>query len=208
MFRLLVYLWVIVYTKGLIYREKYIWSNRKFNRPKWAGDIIASTSNGLITSVSGVLLPIATASKRCPKRPFVVPLPLDIKTFTSEMDKGHVIALELGGPNTKWNIVMQPSQWQRFGHWRQLEKILTRLTLRAYQIENAICADEIYMLSKPKKIVKIIYKLNYNKNRKLKNVMGRLYAGEKAINFQIKTKGKLLINNIKLYEIRKYCDER
>ncbi|MGK3983857.1 DNA/RNA non-specific endonuclease [Sorangium sp. So ce136] len=37
-------------------------------------------------------------------------------------DKGHLMALQLGGPDVSENIVPQPSEWQASGCWRELEK--------------------------------------------------------------------------------------
>ena len=190
---------------GVKYKEKFIWSNKNFKRPEWTGEILASTQNGLVKQISGVLLPVATNAKRCPKRSFVIPLPFDVKTFTSEMDKGHIFALELGGPNVRWNIVMQPSNWQRFGHWRNFEKKLLQLALKVYKLENSVCADEVHMMRKPKQVVRIQYKLNYNSKRQLRNVSGRLYIGDKMLSFQIKTKGKVLFNKLKLFQIEQKC---
>lgn len=197
-----------ILVNGIVYKERFVWSNKKYPRPKWAGQIIAMSRNGLITHVSGVLLPISTMSQRCPKRPLVVPFPYDIKTYESEMDKGHIFALELGGPNIRWNIVMQPSRWQRFGYWRQFEKIMMRLTLNVYGLENSLCVDEIHLLPRPNVIVKVIYKLNYNKKRKLKKVSGLVQAGKKRINFYIKTNGRLFINHTVLYDTVRCCQQK
>ena len=190
---------------GIKYKEKFIWSNKKYKRPEWAGEIIGFTKNGLVKQISGILLPIVTNSGRCPKRPFVVPLPFDVKSFTSEMDKGHIFALELGGSNMRWNIVMQPSTWQRFGHWRQFERRLLKLALKAYKLENSICADEVYLMKRPEQLLRIQYNLNYNSKRQLKSVTSRLYIGGKMISFQIKTKGRLLFNELKLLLIEQSC---
>ena len=190
---------------GIKYKEQFIWSNKEYKRPTWAGEIVAISETGLIRQISGVLLPIVTNAKRCPKRSFVVPMPYDVRTFTSEMDKGHIFALELGGPNVRWNIVMQPSNWQRFGYWREYEKQLLRITLKAYNLENSICADEVYLMSKPKQLVRIQHNLFYNSKRQLKNVISRLNVGDELLIFQIQTKGRVLFNKLKLFEIEEKC---
>lgn len=188
------------------YNEKFIWSNKKFKRPKWAGEITGIIHSNIIRKITGVVLPISTNKKKCPKRPFVAPLPINLKSYSTENDKGHVMALELGGPNARWNIVMQPSSWQRFGYWRQFEKIVMKLALRTYDLENSLCADEAINMIKPNNVLVINYNLKYTLNHRLRCIAGRLFWGQKAVSFYIPIKGRVVFNQLKLYELeQKLC---
>ena len=40
----------------------------------------------------------------------------------TDVQKGHIMALELGGPDVPENIVPQWAQWQSNGRWRQMER--------------------------------------------------------------------------------------
>ncbi len=50
-----------------------------------------------------------------------------------DVQKGHIMALELGGPDVPENIVPQWGQWQSNGRWRQME----RQVLEFAKTENA-----------------------------------------------------------------------
>jgi hypothetical protein len=41
--------------------------------------------------------------------------------------KGHIMALELGGPDLPWNIVPQWGNWQANGEWRQAERLILKM---------------------------------------------------------------------------------
>ncbi len=45
----------------------------------------------------------------------------------ADMQKGHIMALELGGPDHPFNIVPQWAMWQSNGDWREFEKRVHRL---------------------------------------------------------------------------------
>ena len=58
------------------------------------------------------------ATKRIPKKAKLISPRNSGKV---DMDKGHIIALELGGPDVPANICPQWSQFQRNGEWRRME---------------------------------------------------------------------------------------
>jgi hypothetical protein len=45
--------------------------------------------------------------------------------------KGHIMALELGGPDLPWNIVPQWANWQANGEWRRAERKVLKLAADA-----------------------------------------------------------------------------
>jgi len=47
-----------------------------------------------------------------------------------DVDKGHVIALQLGGPNNALNVVPQWAHWQRLEEWRAMERALEKQAKR------------------------------------------------------------------------------
>lgn len=57
-------------------------------------------------------------TKRVPKKALALSMR---NTGRVDMDKGHIFALELGGPDVPANICPQWSQFQRNGEWRQME---------------------------------------------------------------------------------------
>ncbi len=113
-------------------------------RPAWAGSVeitveeLLHVRHGAIrrtSLVKGIVCPMATTGRtNAPES--MAPLQIGqssrptakTKAFGArntgqvDMDKGHVMALELGGPDVPSNIVPQWSQWQRNGEWRRMEK--------------------------------------------------------------------------------------
>ncbi|MGH8716372.1 MAG: DNA/RNA non-specific endonuclease, partial [Burkholderiales bacterium] len=49
-------------------------------------------------------------------------------TDYTPFDRGHIMALELGGPDISQNIVPQYAQWQETGTWRKMETALAVAT--------------------------------------------------------------------------------
>ncbi|MFL5346223.1 MAG: DNA/RNA non-specific endonuclease [Hyalangium sp.] len=95
-------------------------------RPAWAGlvKITGADGKGLgkhngqnASGVEGVIVPITTRGRGKPPEPNSRQ-----KTGNSQgTDKGHLMALQLGGPDRSENIIAQPSDWQRTGFWRKME---------------------------------------------------------------------------------------
>ncbi|MFL5519891.1 MAG: DNA/RNA non-specific endonuclease [Gemmatimonadales bacterium] len=54
----------------------------------------------------------------------------------SDAQKGHIMALELGGPDIPQNIVPQWAQWQSNGEWRQMEKQVLAIAQKVMQNGN------------------------------------------------------------------------
>ena len=44
------------------------------------------------------------------------------------LHKGHLLALQLGGPDSSLNIVAQKDAWNAYGAWRHFEKYLYYLS--------------------------------------------------------------------------------
>ncbi|WNG30628.1 hypothetical protein F0U62_46390 [Cystobacter fuscus] len=66
--------------------------------------------------VVGVSIPMTTGDRgRAPKPVSTLDL------LNKPLDRGHVMALEIGGPDDEENIVPQWSQWQQSGLWRYHE---------------------------------------------------------------------------------------
>lgn len=68
--------------------------------------------------------------------------------YTGMVDaqKGHIMALELGGPDKPWNIVPQWANWQANGEWRRAERTVLELAKKAKARGRRIWfkADVIY----------------------------------------------------------------
>ena len=50
-----------------------------------------------------------------------------------DAEKGHIMALELGGPDLADNIVPQWAKWQGSGEWRQVEVAIKKMADEAYE---------------------------------------------------------------------------
>lgn len=111
-----------------------------YARPDWAGPITIS-NNGtgrspydplIMTSpwtIEGIVVPVYTTGRRNPPKP----LSGALTGKSVGTDKGHMFALELGGPDVSENIAPQSSLWQQSGGWRQLENDILRLALDVMQ---------------------------------------------------------------------------
>jgi len=118
------------------------------NRPTWAGSVtikfecIPHKKYGTFartTAVFVIIAPGATTGRAsapepvCPQRVSSaknVPAKyrVDVKTGVNayntgsvDQEKGHIMALELGGPDISENIVPQWAKWQGCGEWRRKE---------------------------------------------------------------------------------------
>ena len=109
-------------------------------RPSWAGLVSIVTEEiphkkyGMIvrqTSVMGTVAAKSTKGRKSAPEPFsgfrVSTSPYGPLTFNgrnsgrTDLDKGHIMALELGGPDIPENIVPQWSNFQRNGKWKRME---------------------------------------------------------------------------------------
>ena len=95
-------------------------------RPDWAGPVTISDNDPFTLydiaeatprRVMGIIVPVTTKG-----RPSA---PVPLSGFSTGMnwgtDKGHLMALDLGGPDISANIVPQTSLWQQSGGWRAVE---------------------------------------------------------------------------------------
>ncbi|MBV9786268.1 MAG: hypothetical protein JO264_20900 [Acidisphaera sp.] len=132
------------------------WFGRQ-KRPDWAGPVIIETEEivrpkGTVErtrSICGIVVPSETAGrpsapepasgfrigagKKIPKTALALS---PRNTGYVDMDKGHLMALELGGPDVGRNICPQFSQFQRNGVWRQME---TKVLKRASELADEGC---------------------------------------------------------------------
>ena len=60
------------------------------------------------------------------------------KLLSSYSDRGHIFALELGGPNSKYNIMPQWSGFQENGDWRKLERDIKNNSKTLLKDNNSI----------------------------------------------------------------------
>ncbi len=94
-------------------------------RPAWAGPVIIQDNQpGMMPisaanprAVHGIIVPVSTKGRPS------APSPLSGFGTGKAMgtDKGHMMALELGGPDISENISPQSSRWQQSGGWRAIE---------------------------------------------------------------------------------------
>ncbi|POF32426.1 DNA/RNA non-specific endonuclease [Roseibium marinum] len=103
------------------------------------------------TAVYGYVYPLDTTSgrksapeppsyrigmtKRIPKKAKLIS---PRNTGTVDMDKGHIIALELGGPDVSYNICPQWSQFQRNGEWRRMEVEIHKIAQDQEEQDNLV----------------------------------------------------------------------
>ena len=108
-------------------------------RPVWAGDVVISDNEPGSSqvaarnprSVHGIIVPVSTAGRGAAPKP-----QSGAATGASHgTDKGHMMALELGGPDISQNISPQTSKWQQSGGWRAVEVMALRTAMQWMQID-------------------------------------------------------------------------
>lgn len=62
-------------------------------------------------------------------------------TGRADVQKGHIMALELGGPDIRENIVPQWAQWQSNGVWRQMERQVLKIAENEKKNGNFVLFD-------------------------------------------------------------------
>eukprot|EP01084_Bolivina_argentea_P053816 98746_1 len=92
-------------------------------RPSWAGPVLIKHENKTIHNVEGIIIPMDTRGRDQAPDPLYGKFPPNMG-----FHRGHIMALQLGGPDISQNIVTQNGDWQAFGEWRHLEKYLYRLS--------------------------------------------------------------------------------
>ena len=122
-----------------------LWNN--FKRPSWAGNITIFFNNSFIYHVSGVVIPMNTSDRPSPSSPsncYSTGKPFCL-------DKGHIMGLSIGGPESPFNVVPQLSYWQRYGFWRQQFEIpIHNFAISIYNFNGkTIPAKLAYYLPKP-----------------------------------------------------------
>ena len=97
---------------------------KAIGRPTWEGRVVNPVVIAYDLSVdpagyklTGTVIPLSVGGKR-PDTPQI----LNNAQKNGVYDGGHVLAIFLGGPNRKENIVAQPGRWQQYGSWYKLEQ--------------------------------------------------------------------------------------
>merc|ERR1712228_77977 len=166
-------------------------------RPSWAGTVDIKKIKGWrrqpVLIIDGPIIPTNWEGDRPPT---------PLKTFDGTKDnvggvtgheKGHFIALELGGPNDKFNIGPQPAGWQNNGHWRIFEKKILALAMKYYgwkDKKDMVLPGSAEKAKKPKHLLNIHMEILFREgNTKDKNVprkyKGYLEYGGKKMKFSI-----------------------
>jgi hypothetical protein len=92
------------------------------------------------TNLRGMVEPRATTGRRPAPEPPSYKVGMKLKevgtkpsknTGMVDAQKGHIMALELGGPDLPWNIVPQWANWQANGEWRRAEREVLELAKEA-----------------------------------------------------------------------------
>ena len=134
-----------------------VWQLGK-KRPAWAGLVSIATEEiqhkkyGLIarqTSVMGIVAPRSTKGRKgAPEpstgfrvstsaKPSSEPLVFNGRNSgRTDLDKGHIMALELGGPDIPENIVPQWSNFQRNGTWKKMENDVRKAAEELYDSDE------------------------------------------------------------------------
>jgi hypothetical protein len=105
----------------------------RLTRPAWAGPVTISDNrpgDDVIVpanprTVMGIVVPVSTAGRGNAPKPFS-----GSPTGKAQgTDKGHMMALELGGPDISQNISPQSNLWQQSGGWRAIEVVVLRFAM-------------------------------------------------------------------------------
>jgi hypothetical protein len=92
------------------------------------------------TQMSGRVEPMTTSGRPSAPEPASIKVGIAWKEVGStetrntgivDAQKGHLMALELGGPDMPWNIVPQWGNWQANGEWRTAERKVLELAQEA-----------------------------------------------------------------------------
>ena len=108
-----------------------------------------------------------------------------------DVDNGHLIALELGGPNKPENIVPQWSKWQRLEDWRKMEQNLKKQ------------AKQVIEDSQDTKSVFYTVDIVYRDTRDTGNITPTLVAWSFPKEFRVRTWVRNLDEPINLYDRNK-----
>lgn len=147
-------------------------------RPSWAGNFEATMydNENAIYGVESWVIPISTTGRKENPEPASHCTPVGSRFDTIKnnflcsegnaekqdiswtMDRGHLIALQLGGANTYKNVVPQKSYWQRNGEWRKVECGIYNMATSIYGW-GKVSAREASEMSQPNSLVKLTYRI-------------------------------------------------
>ena len=112
---------------------------KTYKRPTWSGDVLMEYDSKEIWRVSGIVIPVSTTGRPDAPKPYN-----GRKTGgTTGLDKGHVMALSLGGPDMTQNIVPQSNLWQQSGYWRDFEKSIENYAAYKYRWKKIVNAKDV-----------------------------------------------------------------
>jgi hypothetical protein len=110
------------------------------------------------TLVTGIIVPQSTKGRKSAPEPMSgfkvsesekvsgTPIVFARNTGAPDLDKGHVMALELGGPDVPENIVPQWSNFQRNGLWKLMENAAR---VAAEKLKSGVLVYHAIVLYKP-----------------------------------------------------------
>lgn len=125
------------------------------HRPNWAGAVTISDNrpgnNAIVPenprAVMGIVVPVTTAGRGSAPKPFSGAL----TGRAIGTDKGHMMALELGGPDISANIAPQSNLWQQSGGWRGVEIVVLNFAMEVMGIQGTY--DPAKAISMPQRAV-------------------------------------------------------
>lgn len=129
----------------------------KTYRPQWAGvlkvdDYSTSLSDRLERNkvprmVSGIVIPVKTKGRK------KTPSPSCNKATGSflKLDRGHLMALMLGGSNIPENVAPQTSWWQQLGDWSRVEKTIFNMALKVMKWKSPINPKKLSSTKTPQR---------------------------------------------------------
>ena len=131
-------------TSSTTFKEKGARAPKKRRTSSVTGNLdTITTSTGRViqrpTSITGIVEPQATTGR--PGAPEPLSIRVGVKwaevggesrdTGIVDAQKGHLMGLELGGPDVAWNIVPQWANFQANGAWRKAEKRVYEMAMAA-----------------------------------------------------------------------------
>ena len=117
------------------------------------------------TLATAIVLPVTTTGRPSPPDP---ESGLALKAYA--YDRGHLIGLELGGPDVSMNIAPQWAHFQRTQLWRKMERSVRDLALAVMGIKTVPAASSwAKMVTAPTYVVTIAVTLIYGREPMVPN---------------------------------------
>lgn len=153
-----------------------LYEAKQIERPWWSGSVKIQYHNSTIDSVHAIIIPMKTSGRSKPPSPLFGNID---NAQSKKLHKGHVLALQLGGPDKSENIVAQNGAWNAYGAWRHLENYLHHLSRHVMGFSKE---DQDYSYNKnpadyepPKMCIDyLIMPTNYDKKGEPKTYYGQI----------------------------------